>query len=188
MKGCFNPSPPFTHPSPSSFLECKRFSCNGLAINEDLLEASMKTSSSHQWRPTFVISRRLRTYTLHRVKGGEGWWRVEQTLHLSQPQCLSGFQAKRWRVKSRVGFLPAKRLSQQTIFQITDGSSEEFFLPTYRFVPGNGTKLPCQRAISCRNQAINERRLLPDRTITPDLPSKSGLLRTGRNQKGFLYR
>ena len=102
MKGCFNPSPPFTHPSPSSFLECKRFSSNGLAINEDLLEASMKTSSSHQWRPTFVISRRLRTYTLHRVKSGEGWWRVEQTLHLSQPQCLSGFQAKRWRVKGEI--------------------------------------------------------------------------------------
>ena len=30
-------------------------------------------------------------------------------------------------------------------------------------VPGNGTKLPWQRAILCRNQAINERRLLVTR-------------------------
>ena len=148
---------------------------------------SMKTSSSHQWRPTFVISRRLRTYTLHRVKGGEGW---SKPFTSRAPSVYWGFKQKGegWRVKSRVGFLPAKRLWQQTIFQITDGSPEEFFLPTYRFVPGNGTKLPCQRAISCRNQAINERRLLAGWTITPDLPSKSGLLRTSRNQKGFLYR
>ena len=128
-------------------------------INEDQFQSSMKTSSSHQWRPTFVISRRLRTYTLHRVKGGEG---LSKPFTSRNPSVYRGFKQKGegWRVKSRVGFLPAKRLWQQTIFQITDGSSEEFFLPTYRFVPGNGTKLPCQRAISCRNQAINERRLL----------------------------
>ena len=156
-----------------------------------LLQPSLKTSAGHQWWPSFVISKRLSVYPL---ASGEEWWRVVKsgtTLFTSRNPCVyRGFRrfGEEWREKSRVGFLPAKRLWQQTIFQITDGSSEEFFLPTYRFVPGNGTKLPCQRAISCRNQAINERRLLPDRTITPDLPSKSGLLRTGRNQKGFLYR
>lgn len=39
MKGYSNPSPPFTHPSPSLFLENKRFSGNGSVINEDQLEA-----------------------------------------------------------------------------------------------------------------------------------------------------
>ena len=29
-------------------------------------------------------------------------WRVEPTLHLSQPQCLSGLPAKRWIVKGKI--------------------------------------------------------------------------------------
>ena len=154
----------------------------------------MKTNSGHQWRPTFVITRRLRAYPYTGWRVVKGGWRVGEGLSkpfTSRTHCVyRGFRQKGegWRVKSRVVFSHAKRLWQQTIFQITDGSSEEIFLPTYRFVPGNGTKLPWQRAISCRNQAINERRLLSDKTITPDLASKSDLLRTGRNQKGFLYR
>ena len=35
------------------------------------------------------------------VKSGEEWWRGEPTLHLSEPQCLSGFQTIWWRVKSK---------------------------------------------------------------------------------------
>ena len=45
-----------------------------------------------------------------------------------------------------------KSKSESSLF--TD-SSAGFYLPTYRFVPGNGTKLPWQRAISCHNQAVN---------------------------------
>ena len=41
-----------------------------------------------------------------------------------------------------------------------DDSPAEIFLPTYYFVPGNGAKLPQQRAISCHNQAITGMRLL----------------------------
>ena len=45
----------------------------------------------------------------NKVKSGEEWWRVVKsgeewtsTLHLSQPQCLSGFQGNLWRVKSEI--------------------------------------------------------------------------------------
>ena len=114
----------------------------------------MKTSSSHQWRPTFVISRRLRTYTLHRVKGGEGWWRVEQTLHLSQPQCLSGFQAKRWRVKGKIKsrfFLTQKQLRKH--LPNRNNSPLEIYITTYYFLSGYGTILPQLRATLCHYQA-----------------------------------
>ena len=57
-----------------------------------------------------------------KVKSGEEW---SITLHLSQPQCLSGFQPIWWRVKS-------KKKSGAFIKK----------LPTYRFVPGNGSLLP----------------------------------------------
>lgn len=40
-----------------------------------------------------------RTKTSKKVKRGEEW---VPTLHLSHPQCLSAFQAKRWRVKSKI--------------------------------------------------------------------------------------
>ena len=36
-----------------------------------------------------------------RWRVGEGWWRVSATLHLSHPQCLSGFQPIWWRVKGK---------------------------------------------------------------------------------------
>ena len=55
------------------------------------------------------------------VKSCEEW---TTTLHLSQPQCLSGFQPIWWRVKS-------KKVSC-CLYQ----------LPTCRFVPGNGSLLP----------------------------------------------
>ena len=117
MKGCFNPSPPFTHPSPSSFLESKRFSYIKV-------RSSMKTSSRHQWRPSFVISRRVCTYTLHWVKGGEGWWRVGEGLSKPftshTPSVYRGFRRKGegWRVKLRVGFLRAKQLKLHPLFLI----------------------------------------------------------------------
>ena len=52
--------------------------------------SSIMTSSSHQWWLSFVIRWRV-------VKSCEEW---ATTLHLSQPLCLSGFQANLWRVKS----------------------------------------------------------------------------------------
>ena len=98
-----------------------------------------------------------------RVKGGEGRWRAEATLHLSHPQCLSGLQAKRWRVKGKKesSILRAERpmITGREGWSNRNDSPGESFLPTYRFLPGNGTKLPWQGAISCHSQAIRGIRL-----------------------------
>ena len=56
----------------------------------------------------------------------------------------------REKVKAGEGWVKGK--NESSLF--TD-SSAGFYLPTYRFVPGNGTKLPWQRAIFCHNQAVN---------------------------------
>ena len=79
------------HPSPSHCFERTPFYrkwlghhwCPAVAIIDDQLQASMVTGTEIRWRV------------------GEGWWRAEATLHLSHPQCLSGLQAKRWRVKGK---------------------------------------------------------------------------------------
>ena len=43
-----------------------------------------------------------RTKTSKKVKSGEEWWRVGTHSSPLTPQCLSAFQAKRWRVKSKI--------------------------------------------------------------------------------------
>ena len=65
---------------------------NGSVIYYDQHQSSIMTSSCHQWWPNFAIRWRV-------VKSGEEW---TSTLHLSQPQCLSGLQGNLWRVKSEI--------------------------------------------------------------------------------------
>ena len=87
-----------------------------------------------------------------RVKSGEEW---VGTLHLPKPQCLSGFQAQRWRVKSK-----------KEIRILYDASEENLirqFLQyerTHRFLPRLGIILPCTRAISCQGEVKYEKRTL----------------------------
>ena len=68
----------------------------------------LKPAAGHQWWLQLGINdgqaifyKKVFSQNNVRVKGGEGWWRAEATLHLSHPQCLSGLQAKRWRVKGK---------------------------------------------------------------------------------------
>ena len=70
--------------------------------------SSMMATAGHQWWLQLGINdgqaifyKKVFSQNNVRVKGGEGWWRAEATLHLSHPQCLSGLQAKRWRVKGK---------------------------------------------------------------------------------------
>ena len=144
MKGYHSPSPTLHHPSPSSFYERAPFIGNGSVIIDDQLQPSLMTNSRLQWWPGFEIRWRV----------GEGWWRVAVTLHLSQPQCLSGFQAKRWRVKGKIEsriFLTQKQLRK--LLPNRSHSPIEIYLPTHYFMPGNGTILPQLRATLCHYQA-----------------------------------
>ena len=88
----------------------------------------------------------------NKVKSGE---ECLFTLHLSQPQCLSGFQGNLWRVKSRVGFFSRKPTPPATRKLLPNRSNSpiEIYLPTYYFMPGNGTILPQLRATLCHSQA-----------------------------------
>ena len=102
------------------------------------------TSSSHQWWPNFTIRWRV-------VKSGEEW---TSTLHLSQPQCLSGFQTNLWRVKSKIEsriFLTQKQLRKH--LPNRSNSPIEIYITTHYFLPGYGTILPQLRATLCHNQA-----------------------------------
>ena len=73
------------------------------------------------------------------VKSGEEW---VGTLHLPKPLCLSGFQAKRWRVKSK-----------KEIRILYDASAKSLirqflqYKRTPHFLPRLGILLPCTRAI-----------------------------------------
>ena len=81
-------------------------------------------------------------------------WRVVITLHLSQPQCLSGFQAKRWRVKGKIEssfFLTQKQLRKH--LPNRNNSPLEIYITTHYFLPGYGTILPQLRATLCHSQA-----------------------------------
>ena len=153
VKGAADPSPTLHHPSPWLFLGCEIISepmfshllWSASAIYYDQLQPSIMTSFCLQWWLDFVIRWRV----------GEGWWRVEPTLHLSQPQCLSGFPAKRWRVKGKI---ESKVFTGKTTFSAVgehipngDGRPPENFLPTHHFVPGKGKKLPQLRAILCHS-------------------------------------
>ena len=144
MKGCDNPSPTLHHPSPSSFYERTPFIENGSVSIDDQLQPPLMTNSRLQWWPGFEIRWRV----------GEGWWRVSSTLHLSQPQCLSGFQAKRWRVKGKIEsrfFLTQKQLRKHLLNR--NNSPLEIYITTHYFLPGNGTILPQLRATLCHYQA-----------------------------------
>ena len=144
MKGYQNPSPTLHHPSPSSFYERAPFIGNGSVIIDDQLQPSLMTNSRLQGWPGFEIRWRV----------GEGWWRVSSTLHLSQPQCLSGFQAKRWRVKGKIEsrfFLTQKQLRKH--LPNRNNSPLEIYITTYYFLSGYGTILPQLRATLCHYQA-----------------------------------
>ena len=131
-------------PLTSPFYERAPFIGNGSVIIDDQLQPSLMTNSRLQWWPGFEIRWRV----------GEGWWRVSSTLHLSQPQCLSGFQTKRWRVKGKIEsriFLTQKQLRK--LLPNRSHSPIEIYLPTHYFWPGNGTILPQLRATLCHYQA-----------------------------------
>ena len=109
-----------------------------------MARSSLMTNSRLQWWPGFEIRWRV----------GEGWWRVSSTLHLSQPQCLSGFQAKRWRVKGKIEsrfFLTQKQLRKH--LPNRNNSPLEIYITTYYFLSGYGTILPQLRATLCHYQA-----------------------------------
>ena len=92
-------SSPTLHPD--FFWGCEIFSWIRLrssAFNDDQLRSSMVTSFGLQWWPASVFDC---GWLRDEVKSGEEWWRGEPTLHLSEPQCLSGFQTIWWRVKSK---------------------------------------------------------------------------------------
>ena len=114
--------------------------CPALVFYDDRLGASMVTS--------FCLLRWLGLWFVWRVvKSGE---ECTATLHLSAPQCLSGFQAVWWRVKSKSE--SSLFLSSSLFFFFLVASSPSsccfsFFLPTCRFLPGNGKKLPWLGAI-----------------------------------------
>ena len=85
-----------------------------------------------------------------RVKSREEW---AGTLHLPKSQCLSGFQAKRWRVKSK------KEI--RILYDASEESLIRQFLQyerTHRFLPRLGIILPCTRAISCQGEVKYEKR------------------------------
>lgn len=79
----------------------------------------------------------------------EGWWRVKFDLSLSNPQCLSAFRAKRWRVKGILCILlfinaDAIFLTAYAIFLTTDAIK----LPACStIVPCDGHNCAFQRAI-----------------------------------------
>ena len=86
--------------------------------------ASVSKSVRNPWSKNALLTQRnpMKKYPGEEwVKSGEEWC---ATLHLSQPQCLSGFQPIWWRVKSKK--------ESCCLYQ----------LPTYSFVPGNGRLLP----------------------------------------------
>ena len=62
---------------------------------------------------------------------------------------------ERWRVKSRAGFFSRKPTPPATRKLLPNRSNSpiEIYLPTYYFMPGNGTILPQLRATLCHYQA-----------------------------------
>ena len=137
----------FTTLHPHHFLKKTHYINNGSVIYYDQHQSSIMTSSSHQWWPSFAIRWRV-------VKSGE---ECLLTLHLSQPQCLSGFQGNLWRVKSEIEsgvFLTqTDSTCNQKASANRNNSPIEIYLPTYYFMPGNGTILPQLRATLCHSQA-----------------------------------
>ena len=81
-------TPLFTHSSPGA---AYRKICVNLW---NLWDIKKRFSAPQPNRASF----RFNSVRNPKVKSGEEWY---VTLHLSQPQCLSGFQPIRWRVKSK---------------------------------------------------------------------------------------
>ena len=130
----------------------------------------LKPAAGHQWWLQLVINddqaifyKRCSLKTIwgwRVVKGGEG---LRPPFTSRPPSVYRGCRRKGegWRVKKRVVFLRAERpmITGREGWSNRNDSPGESFLPTYRFLPGNGTKLPWQGAISCHNQAIRGIRL-----------------------------
>ena len=124
---------------------------------EALIGWRVKLTLHHSSPPLHLIYF-FRFYCIHQKISG-GWREVKSgaewvgTLHLPKPQCLSGFQAQRWRVKSK-----------KEIRILYDASEENLirqFLQyerTHRFLPRLGIILPCTRAISCQGEVKYEKR------------------------------
>ena len=152
----------------------------------------MKTSSSLLWwlvqgfyDDQFKAS--MMADLRRQVKSGEEWWRVVKSCaSLFTAHTLSVYRGFRrfgeeWRVKTKVAFLQAET-PQHTAGKYTSEVRDnlvETFLPTYRFVPGNGTKLPWLRAILCHCQAKIRIRLFQSTQITifwPNVLCRGGIL------------
>ena len=114
------------------------------------------------------------------VKSGEEWWRGEPTLHLSEPQCLSGFQTIWWRVKSK---------SESSLFL----SSAIFFslppsLTFFRLLSSASSR----RVVSCLAMARNcpgkgqYCAIARQYTLRASLPSASTIVATSRWRPGTL--
>ena len=112
------------------------------------------------------------------VKSGEEWWRGEPTLHLSEPQCLSGFQTIWWRVKSK---------SESSLFL----SSAIFFslppsLTFFRLLSSASSR----RVVSCLAMARNcpgkgqYCAIARQYTLRASLPSASTIVATSRWRSG----
>ena len=130
----------------------------------------MKTSSSLLW---WLVQG---FYDGRAEESGEEWWRVVKSCaSLFTSHTLSVYRGFRrvgeeWRVKTKVAFLQAEtpqHAAGKYTSEVRDNLVETF-LPTYRFVPGNGTKLPWLRAILCHCQAKIRIRLFFN---PPKLPS-----------------
>ena len=117
---------------------------------------------------------------------GVRWRVVKSCASLFTSHILSVYRGFRrfgeeWRVKTEVAFLQAET-PQHTAGKYTSEVRDnlvETYLPTYRFVPGNGTKLPWLRAILCHCQAKIRIRLFQSTQITifwPNVLCRGGIL------------
>ena len=78
----------------------------GLSIVSPSLGPSLFVFSSSTYEEWMCLLWRLRAVLYEgwnsiQMTGDEGWWRVIFYPSSPEPQCLSGFQAKRWRVKDK---------------------------------------------------------------------------------------
>ena len=149
---------------PDFFWGCEIFSWIRLrssAFNDDQLWSSMMTSFGLQWWPASVFNGdQLRSSIVAGL--GMRWRVVKSGEELSQlftsqnPSVYRGFRrfGEEWRVKARVVFFsqllsPSSSFSFLLLLLLVASPSccFSFFLPTCRFLPGNGKKLPWQGAI-----------------------------------------
>ena len=81
-----------------------------------------------------------------RWRVGEGWWRVDETLHRYKCLIYSALRyvGEGWRVKSRVAFFASKTTQPTARMHLVNDRDrpDGIFLPTYYFLSANGKKLP----------------------------------------------